>query len=96
MCSLKFQKMILNIFDRAIRHFLWDKEEDTSTPRSLVTWSMVCNLEFQNKAVLLKKLNQFYMKAYVPWVRLVWCLYGDNVCGTPGIRVRQISDLRLT
>jgi hypothetical protein len=37
------------------------------------------NLELQNKALLLKQLHKFYDKAVVPWVKLVWSLYGDSV-----------------
>jgi hypothetical protein len=39
----------------------------------------VLNLEIQNKALLMKQLHKFYSKADVPWVHLVWALYGDNV-----------------
>jgi hypothetical protein len=49
----------------------------------------VLNLELQNKALLLKQLHKLYTKADfsfdrytkadVPWVRLVWSLYGDSV-----------------
>jgi hypothetical protein len=90
MCSLKVQKTILNICNRAQRHCLWDKEEDSSSSNALVAWSRVChpkkhgglgvlNLEIQNKALLMKQLHKFYSKADVPWVHLVWALYGDNV-----------------
>jgi hypothetical protein len=90
MCSLKIQKTILNICNRAQRHCLWAKEEDSSSVNSLAAWSLVCrpkqhgglgvlNLEIQNKALLLKQLHKFYSKANVPWVTLVWSLYGDGV-----------------
>jgi hypothetical protein len=90
MCSLKVQKAILNICDRASRHCLWAKEEGNSKTHSLAAWSMVCkpkekgglgilNLELQNRALLLKQLHKFYMKAETPWVQLVWSLYGDSV-----------------
>jgi hypothetical protein len=36
------------------------------------------NLELQNKALLLKKLHKLYTKADIPWVKLVWDLYGDH------------------
>jgi hypothetical protein len=39
----------------------------------------VINLELQNKALLLKQLHKFYMKANTPWVSLVWSLYGNRV-----------------
>jgi hypothetical protein len=90
MCSLKVQKTILNICDRASRHCLWAKEEGNPKTHSLAAWSMVCkpkdkgglgvlNLELQNKALLLKQLHKFYMKADTPWVKLIWSLYGNSV-----------------
>jgi hypothetical protein len=42
MCSLKIQKTILNICNRAQRHFLWDKEEDFTSENALAAWSLVC------------------------------------------------------
>jgi hypothetical protein len=36
-------------------------------------------LELQNKALLLKQLHKLYTEADIPWVKLVWDLYGDNV-----------------
>jgi hypothetical protein len=73
MCSLKLQKTIINICNRAQRHFLWAMEEDSSSSNALAAWSMVCrpkchgglgilNLELQNKALLLKQLHKFYEK----------------------------------
>jgi hypothetical protein len=90
MCSLKIQKTILNICNRAQRHCLWDKEEDSSSVNALAAWSRVCrpkkygglgvlNLELQNRALLLKQLHKFYSKADVPWVKLVWSLYGNSI-----------------
>jgi hypothetical protein len=65
MCSLKIQKTILNICNKAQRHCLWDNEEDSSSVNALAAWSRVCRpkkygglgvlkLELQNKALLLK------------------------------------------
>ena len=90
MCSLKLQKAIINICNRAQRHCLWAKEEDSSSVNALAAWTLVCrpkqhgglgvlNLELQNKALLIKQLHKFYSKADVPWVKLVWSLYGDSV-----------------
>jgi hypothetical protein len=89
-CSLKDQKAILNVCDRASRHCLRSKEEGATSSHSLAAWSLVCrpkkhgglgvlNLELQNKALLLKQIHKFYMKENVPWVRLVWSLYGNTV-----------------
>jgi hypothetical protein len=90
MCSLKLQKAILNICNRAQRHCLWAKEEDSSSVNALAAWSRVCrpkkqgglgvlNLELQNKALLMKQLHKFYSKEQVPWVKLVWSLYGEGI-----------------
>ena len=90
MCSLKLQKAIINICNRAQRHCLWAKEEDSSSVNALAAWHLVCrprqhgglgvfNLEIQNKALLMKQLHKFYSKHNTPWVSLVWSLYGDKV-----------------
>jgi hypothetical protein len=34
---------------------------------------------YQNKALLLKQLHKIYSKANVPWINLVWSLYGNRV-----------------
>jgi hypothetical protein len=39
----------------------------------------VLNLELHNKALLIKQLHKFYMRENVPWVKLVWSLYGNRV-----------------
>jgi hypothetical protein len=90
LCSLKVQKTILNICDRSRRHCLWDKKDDGSSSNSLAAWSLVCrpkkqgglgvlNLDLHNKALLIKQLHKFYMKEDIPWVKLVWSLYGNGV-----------------
>lgn len=89
MCSLKIQKSVLEICNRAQRHCLWAKEEDSASSNALAAWSRVCrpksrgglgvlNLEFQNKALLLKQLHNFFVKDNTPWVKLVWSLYSDD------------------
>jgi hypothetical protein len=76
--------------NRAHRHCLWAKEEDSSSLNALAAWDKVCrprhcgglgvkNLELQNKALLIKQLHKFYSHADTPWVKLVWSLYGENV-----------------
>ena len=88
LCSLKLPKAIFKLFDRGRRHCLWAKEEDANSVQSLAAWSLVCrpkkhgglgikNLEVQNTALLLKQLHKFFCKADIPWVKLVWSLYGD-------------------
>jgi hypothetical protein len=97
MSSLKIQKTVINICNRAQRHCLWAKDEDSSSVNALAAWSLVCrpkkhgglgvlNLELQNKALLMKQLNKFYSRADVPWVKLVWSLYGDSVPHTKSRR----------
>jgi hypothetical protein len=97
MCSLKIQKTVINICNRAQRHCLWAKEEDSTSVNALAAWSLVCrpkqhgglgvlNLELQNRALLMKQLHKFYSKADVPWVKLVWSLYGDSVPHTKSRR----------
>jgi mannosylglycoprotein endo-beta-mannosidase len=92
MCTLKLHKTFIKFCDRARRHCLWAKKSDDGVVscHSLAAWSMVCkpkkkgglgiiNLELHNKALLLKQLHKFYLKADIPWVRLVWSLYGNSV-----------------
>jgi hypothetical protein len=90
MSSLKLQKTIIEICNRAQRHCLWAKEEESRSGNALAAWSMVCrpkqhgglgvlNLELQNKALLLKQLHKFYSRDPTPWVTLVWSLYGNGV-----------------
>ena len=89
LCSLKLPKGFIKKFDRARRHCLWAKEEGSGPPHSLAAWHMVCrpkmnggmgviNLEIQNKALLMKHLHKFYCHADIPWVHLVWALYGEG------------------
>jgi hypothetical protein len=97
MCSLKLQKKVINICNRAQRHCLWARDDDSSSVNALAAWSLVCrpkkhgglgvlNLELQNKALLMKQLHKFYSRADVPWVKLVWALYGDNIPHTKSRR----------
>jgi hypothetical protein len=90
MSSLKLQKAIINICNRAQRHCLWAKDEESSSTNALAAWSLVCrpkqhgglgvrNLELQNKALLMKQLHKFYSRDDTPWVSLVWSLYGEGV-----------------
>jgi hypothetical protein len=90
MSSLKLQKTILDICNRAQRHCLWAKDDESGSVNALAAWSLVCrpkqhgglgvlNLELQNKALLMKQLHKFYSKDSTPWVALVWSLYGDGI-----------------
>jgi hypothetical protein len=64
---------------------------------ALAAWSLVfrpkkhgglgvLNLELQNKALLMKQLKKIYSRADVPWVKLVWSLYGNSVPHTKSRR----------
>ena len=88
MCSLKLNKTFLKSVNRARRHCLWDKREDSTSFAGLAAWDMVCkpkekgglgiiNLELQNNALLLKQLHKFFERKDIPWVQLVWSLYSD-------------------
>ena len=89
MCTLKLHKTFIKSADRARRHCLWDKREDSTSFAGLAAWDMVCkpknhgglgviNLELQNMALLLKQLHKFFSKEDIPWVKLVWSLYSDE------------------
>ena len=65
MCSLKLPKGFIKSVDRARRHCLWDKRQDSTSFAGLAAWRTVCqpkkkgglgviNLELQNMALLLK------------------------------------------
>ena len=85
LCSLSLPQGILKQLERIQRQCLWRKYGQEKG-HSLAAWPLVCmpkmkdglgilNLGLQNDAPLLKSLNKFYNKAYVPWVRLVWDSY---------------------
>jgi hypothetical protein len=69
------------VIDRARRHCLW-KRKDKEKINSLAAWDMVCrpkdkgglgiiNLKIQNKALLLKHLDNFFNNEDIPWIHLV-------------------------
>ena len=84
--------------DRARRHCLWDKREDSTSFAGLAAWDMVytpkdkgglgvINLELQNTALLLKQLHKFFEKKEIPWVKLIWSLYSHyppQACSVKG------------
>jgi hypothetical protein len=39
----------------------------------------VLNMELLNKVFLIKQLHMLYMKENIPWIHLVWSLYGSGV-----------------
>jgi hypothetical protein len=71
MWSLKIQKTVLNICNRAQSHCSWAKEEGSSSGNALAAWTMVCKpkkhgelgvltLELQNKSLLFFETTTLY------------------------------------
>jgi hypothetical protein len=65
---------------------MWTKTESNARSKPLVAWRKctrpkrkgglgVVNLKSQNVALLLKHLDKFYNKKYIPWVKLIWDTY---------------------
>jgi hypothetical protein len=87
-CSLRLNPGIIAQFNRIIRQCLW--REDFDVPKqSLAAWDMICkpkmkgglgivNFTIKNDALLIKHLHQFYNRANIPWVNLVWESYYGN------------------
>jgi hypothetical protein len=80
---------ILNQIDRCRRHCLWHGEDLIAKKPPLSAWKLVCKpkrkgglgvikLRLQNDALLMKILDKFFSKAYLPWVKLVWSQYYVN------------------
>jgi hypothetical protein len=71
----------------ARKQCLWrGNDNDRKRGGNLVAWEVVMkpkgkgglgvlNLRLQNDALLMKHLNKFYNRAYIPWVNLVWSKY---------------------
>jgi len=83
MCTLQVPAAVLDYIDRARRHCLWRGSESNAKMKPLVAWKKcskpknkgglgIINLRTQNKALLLKHLDKFYNKKYIPWVKLIW------------------------
>jgi hypothetical protein len=90
LCSLQIPPGIIKQLDRIFRQCLWGGNSD-APKQSLAAWDLVCqpkdkgglgviNLNIQNKGLLLKHLHNFFNKADIPWVTLIWnSQYDDGV-----------------
>lgn len=103
MCSLKLPKKVILHIDRARKHCLWRKHNESETrTHSLAAWDLVCrpkkrgglgiiNLEIQNTSLLLKHLNKFFNKKYLPWVHLIWNKYYIGLDKPPHAQIEKWS-----
>ncbi len=101
MCSLKLPKKVILHIDRARKHCLWRKHNESETrTHSLAAWDLVCrpkkrgglgiiNLEIQNTSLLLKHLNKFFNKKYLPWVHLIWNKYYIGLDKPPHAQIEK-------
>jgi hypothetical protein len=90
LCCLEIPPGILKKLDMILRECLWRDNVDTSK-QSLAAREMLCkpkdkggvgivNFTKRNEAFLLKHLDNFFNKADLPWVDLIWhSYYGDSV-----------------
>lgn len=101
MCSLKLPKKVILHIDRARKHCLWRKHNESETrTHSLAAWDLVCrpkkrgglgiiNLEIQNTSLLLKHLNKFFNKKDLPWVHLIWNKYYIGLDKPPHAQIEK-------
>jgi hypothetical protein len=89
MCSIKVPITILKQVDKYIRLCHWRGGDINGKKPPLTAWKMVTkpklkgglgviNLRVQSKALLMKKLHNFFNKEDLPWVKLVWANYYGN------------------
>jgi hypothetical protein len=88
LCSLELPPGIIKQLDIIFRQYLWRDNVDTPK-QSLAAWEMLCkpkekggvglvNFTKQNGALLLKHLDNFFNKADLPWVHLIWETYYED------------------
>jgi hypothetical protein len=64
-------------------------EGDLNAKKTLAAWKLVTGpkkkrglgvlkLRIQNDALLMKHLHKFFIKAHLPWVKLIWNKYYNN------------------
>jgi hypothetical protein len=81
---------ILNQIDKYIRHCLWRGGDVNDKKPPLAAWKLVrrpknrgglrvIRLRLQNEALLMKKLDKFFTKVDLPWIKLIWSQYYSNV-----------------
>jgi hypothetical protein len=86
MCTIKLPKGVIDSIDRARKQCLWRGNDTEKKGGNLVAWQTVMmpkekgglgviNLRLQNGALLLKHLSNFYNRADIPWVHLIWDKY---------------------
>jgi hypothetical protein len=88
LCSLELPPGIIKQLDIILRQCLW--RDNVDTPKQpLAAWEMLCkpkekggvglvNFTKQNGALLLKHLDNFFNKADLPWVHLIWETYYED------------------
>jgi hypothetical protein len=83
MCLIKVHVDILNQIDKYRRHCLWRGRDVNAKKQSLAAWKLVCRpknkgglrvirLRLQNEVLLMKKMDKFFSKADLPWIKLLW------------------------
>jgi hypothetical protein len=86
MCFVVVPVAILESFDRAGRHCMWQNSDCNAKSKPLVAWEKctrpkrrgdlgIINLRCQNTTLLLKHLDKFYNKRDIPRVTLIWNTY---------------------
>jgi hypothetical protein len=89
MCTLKLPKTVINQIDKLRRHCLWRGADINAKKPPQVAWKSVCrpktqgglgviNLEWQNKALLMKCLHKFFNRVNIPWVNIIWDTHYNN------------------
>jgi hypothetical protein len=89
MCTLKLPKTVIKQIDKLRRHCLWRGADINAKKPPQVAWKSVCrpktqgglgviNLEWQNKALLMKCLHKFLNRVSVPWVNIIWDTHYSN------------------
>jgi hypothetical protein len=89
MCTLKLPKTVIKQIDKLRRHCLRRGADINAKKPPQVDWKSVCrpktqgglgviNLEWQNKALLMKCLHKFFNRVNIPWVNIIWDTHYNN------------------
>jgi hypothetical protein len=89
MCSVNIPIEVLNQINKYRRHYLYNGGDINGNKDPLAAWEKVTRpkmkgglgvikLRVQNEALLLKNLHNFFNKADVPWLHLIWTQYYPN------------------
>jgi hypothetical protein len=87
MCTIKLPISIIQQIDKYRRHCL--RRGGLKQKKTLAAWKLVTGpkkkrglgvlkLRIQNDALLMKHLHKFFIKAHLPWVKLIWNKYYNN------------------